>query len=397
VNELISDYDNITALHYASTKSEYAVLELLKSGASLGIRNKENEMAIQFIESSTLRKFLDSCITKCVPEERSDCYFMTIDYSFLRAKKEMPPIAYMTEANDLKPLIEHPVIASFLFLKWLRMSHIFYLNLLLFSMNAIAFSIYLTMFYVKHDQPDSINHKWFPLLQGLAYLSFIMFSLKEILQFILSPTSYIKSIENYFEFGVTCLMAATLFTSHEDQKTRRSIAAALFLGFAVEWTLMLSALPIFSVSNYVVMLKKVAFNFLRTLAFYSIILLAFILSFHTLTNETTRIGNSTKIESNGTEDWQKKHPTFSNLFSTFFHVILMLTGDYEKTSGKVEDFVAGRIFLMVFVLSMSIVLMNLLVGLTVSDTAAIEREAESYKWSERAILLEKYECMALNL
>jgi Ion transport protein len=86
----------------------------------------------------------------------------------------------------------------------------------------------------------------------------------------------------------------------------------------------------------------------------------------------------------------------SSMFSSFFHVILMLTGDYQKISDGVKDFMVGRIFLLVFVLSMSIVMMNLLVGLTVSDTAAIGREAEWYKWWERAKLLHKYECMAWN-
>jgi hypothetical protein len=84
------------------------------------------------------------------------------------------------------------------------------------------------------------------------------------------------------------------------------------------------------------------------------------------------------------------------MFSTFVHIILMLIGDFGDISEKLTDFPVGRIFLLVFVLSMSIVMMNLLVGLTVSDTATIEREAEWHKWWERAKLLGKYECMAWN-
>jgi type III secretory pathway component EscS len=63
-------------------------------------------------------------------------------------------------------------------------------------------------------------------------------------------------------------------------------------------------------------------------------------------------------------------------------------------SDKVMGSFFGRIFLLVFVLSMSIVMMNLLVGLTVSDTAAIGKETIWYKWCGRAKLLGKYERMA---
>jgi hypothetical protein len=387
VNEQFSDIDNITVLHFAATQSEYATVELLKGGASLSIRNKSGHMAIQSLTESALKKFFDSCVTKSIPGERSDFYFMIFDYSFLKESKEMPLIEYMTETKEMHPFIEHPVIASFLFLKWLRLSNIFYLNLLLFSLSAVSFSTYLSLFYVNPYLQDSTNHIWFQLSLSLAYGSLMIFAVKEIGQFIASPTRYMKSAENYFEIIFMLLMSVSLFTSIKDQQIRRAIAAVLFMGFAVEWTLMFSALPIFSVSNYIVMLKKVAVNFLRTLAFYSIILMAFVLSFYTLLNKSEEV-NENSGESNGTGN--------STIFSTFFHVILMLTGDFEKITEDVKDVFIGRMFLIIFVLSMSIVMMNLLIGLTVSDTAAIGREAEWYKWCQRAKMLGKYECMAGN-
>jgi Ion transport protein len=398
VNQPFPELGNVTVVQAAATQSEYATVEMLKKGALLGNRDNNGQMAIQSINNGALRKFFDSCITKCTPGERSDFHFMVIDYSFLKAEKEMALIEHMTEEIELQPLIEHPVIASFLFLKWMRLSSIFYLNLLSFSINSALFITYLLMFYVNHDQPDAIDHEWFPFLRVFAYWSFIMLAVKEIMQFILSPMCYLKSAENFFEIVVICLMGATLVTPCEDQQIRRSIAAVLFMGIAIEWTLMFSALSILSVSNYIVMLKKVAVNFLRTLTFYSIILLAFALSLYTLSNSSAGTkGNSTTNESNETEATKPSNESKEiSMFSVFFHAILMLTGDYEVMSEKVENSVIGRIFLIVFVLSMSIVLMNLLVGLTVSDTAAIGREAEWHKWCERAKLLGKYECMVMN-
>jgi transient receptor potential cation channel subfamily A member 1 len=134
-----------------------------------------------------------------------------------------------------------------------------------------------------------------------------------------------------------------------------------------------------------VLLKKVGLNFLQTLVFYSIILLAFALSFYTLINESK--GN-TSIGSK-----MKESEKFS-MFSVFFYVFLMLTGDYDIISGRVTDFVIGRLCLLVFVFSMSIVMMNLLIGLTISDTADIKRETKSNQWGEWVKLLIKYEILA---
>jgi Ion transport protein len=382
-------YDNTTALRFAATTSEFATLELLKKGASLSQLDDNRHMAIQAIKSSTLKQFFDACITKHIPYERSDFYLMEIDYSFLKAPEEMSLIKYMTEAKDVQPLIEHPVISSFLFLKWFRLSDIFYWNLLFYSLNAITFTAYLLV-YTNLDHRDyGVGH----LL--LAYVSFIIFSGKEISQYIGSPTNYLHSYENYFEMLLTGLMAVALMIPIKDLHTRQSIAAVLYMGFAIEWTLMLTALPMFAVSNYIVMLKKVAINFLRAMAFYSIILLAFAASFNTLLNKPKKDSeNSTTSDLNKMEKSEESKKI--SIFSTIFDVVLMLTGDFEEISKQVEDSTIGRIFLLVFVLSMSIVMMNLLVGLTVSDTAAIEREAEWYKWWDRAKMLATYECMALN-
>jgi hypothetical protein len=383
--------EETTTLHYAATKSKFATLELLKKGALLSNRDSNDQMAIQYVKSSTLGKFFDSRITKHIPYERSDFYLMEIDYSFLKAPEEMSLIEYMTEAKDVQRLIEHPVISSFLFLKWLRMSNIFYWNLLFYSMNAIVFTFYL-LEYVNQDRRDSI------LSFSLAYVSFIMFSAKEISQYFGSPTGYMKSSENYFEIILMLMMAVALMMPIEDQQTRQSMAAMLYMGFAIEWTMILTALPIFSVSNYIEMLKKVATNFLKAITCYSIILLAFAMSFNTLINKPKRnTGNSTTSGLNETEVSNKTDESNkSSIFSTIFDVVLMLTGEFGNISQQVADLTIGRMFLLFFVLSMSIVMMNLLVGLTVSDTTAIEREAEWYKWLERAKMLAKYERMALN-
>jgi Ion transport protein len=403
VNAQIPEVRNITALHLAAMKSKYATLELLKRGASLEIPNEAGHKPIQFIDNNTLKKYFDSCVTRCTPDDRTDFSFLVFDYPFLNApnkmspkpleEKTMPLLEFITTKKEIQSLIEHPVITSFLYLRWWKLSNIFYLNMLLFSWIAAIFSIYLFFFYANPDYQDSTNTGWFQFSYGSAITAFGLFSAREFIQFLGSPSGYLKSVTNYLELIVICLMATTLFGRFEDPQIRCPIAATLFLGFAIEWTFLLSVLPVFTVSNYIVMLKKVAGNFLRMLAFYLVILVAFTLSFYTLINKPAGSPrNSTTIESNVTTE----KPKNSNMFSAFFHVILMLTGDFGNVTEDLADIITGRILLIAFVLSMTIVLMNLLIGLTVTDTAAIEREAQRYEWSERVKLMGKYECMAWN-
>jgi hypothetical protein len=381
---------------FASSRSEYATIELLKKGASLGVCYAD--IGMSYVGVQTLKKFFDLCITTFYSEEKSDTFNrIIIDYSFLKASEEMPSIEYLMKKERLQPFLEHPVIISFLFLKWLRLSNIFYLNLLLFSVNAITFCFYLFYIFVAQDHPSSTNNEWLQLLKILAYGSFVTLTVREIFQCFGDPKSYLQSIENYDEITLICMMAITLFSSFESQSTRRSIAALMFLEFALHWTSMLSNMPIFSSFNYNMMMHKVVANFVRTILFYSVILFSFALSFSTLLNFDNSSGNSTTIKSNETDESKKSDASNDfSVWSTLYYVILMLTGDFGKISEGVKDMILGRLILVVFIISMTIVFMNLLVGLTVSDTAAIERDAERNKLCERVVLLAKYERMAWN-
>jgi transient receptor potential cation channel subfamily A member 1 len=370
-------------LNCAAAESEDAALALLERGASLGTRDRTDRMMVQYLDDDVLRKFLDSRITTRKPQNMSDNdFFLVMDYSFLESPKEMLPIEFISEAPNLQPLIVHPVIASFMFLKWFQLSNIFYLNLLLFSVNTISSCLFFMIVYVEPDQ-TSDDSMWKLILKTTTIFSFLIFLLKEVGQLLSSPKAYLGSAENYFEIGLLCLMGMALFTPLGDghDQFRRVITSIFIMGIAFEWTLMFSALPMFTVTNYIVMLKKVAVNFLRMLAFYSVILIAFALSFYTLMGAPVEIlGNSTA----------------PSMDTTIFETILMMTGDFGLYADNEENVWIFRIFLIIFILSITIVLMNLLLGLTISDTAAIESHAELHNWLERAKLLSKYETMVSN-
>jgi hypothetical protein len=370
-------------LHCAAAESDNAALAMLKRGVALGTRDHTEHLMIEYLDDDVLRKFLDSCITTRKSHNLSDNdFFLTIDYSFLESPKEMLPIEYISEAPHLRQLIVHPVISSFLFLKWFQLSNVFYLNLFLFSLITMSSSLFLVIYYVNfHQASDDTTLEM--ILKYATIISFAIFLLKEMGQFLSSKMAYLRSVENYFEIGLIGVLGMALFTHFGDNNDefRRVITAIFIMGIAFEWTLMFSALPMFTVTNYIILLKKVAVSFLRMLAFYSVILMAFALSFYTLMGAHPHtLGNATA----------------PSVDTTIFQIVLMMTGDFGINTDANRNVLAFRIFLIIFILSVTIVLMNLLLGLTISDTAAIESQAELYNWLDRTKQLSKYETMVSN-
>ena len=63
---------------------EEAIIQLLRSGAHIGLKNNLGETAVKRILPSTLESFLDSCVKVTDGEEMTaENFFVTFDYSLL--------------------------------------------------------------------------------------------------------------------------------------------------------------------------------------------------------------------------------------------------------------------------------------------------------------------------
>ncbi|XP_037049145.1 transient receptor potential cation channel protein painless-like [Bradysia coprophila] len=133
-----SDSENRVPLLFACQhECDDIVKELLSRGAYIGYKP-----VLNYIKKETLEEFLDECV-KCsgVINDR-DCEIY-IDYKFLmppqRNMPEITPAHLICAKSKLKELILHPVIASFVLLKWRRIDFIVYFNLLVY----VGFMIFL--------------------------------------------------------------------------------------------------------------------------------------------------------------------------------------------------------------------------------------------------------------
>lgn len=136
-----------TLLHLAvQYKLSELIAELLRRGARMGLQNARKTVAIADIDADLLAEHLDACISEsgnlrpgehdyelilrfenlrpsdssCLPEDdRDDIHF---------DDNEMTCIEHIVGAPHLQHLVKHPLIASFMFLKWNRLLPTFYLT-----------------------------------------------------------------------------------------------------------------------------------------------------------------------------------------------------------------------------------------------------------------------------
>ncbi|GAB0088031.1 Transient receptor potential cation channel protein painless [Sergentomyia squamirostris] len=377
-----------TALHYAVRyKEEKAVQALLDRNTYLGTRNRFQDLPITDMSPTQLEEYFDSRITtngKRAGDEELEIYF---DYSCLvppdvcestdKFCEEMTPIYEMTKSTDLRHLLKHPLISSFLFLKWHRLGAIFYGNLILYSISTLTIILYILLCYGKDVSPEM---SLFMLIVSTLGVLFII--IRECSQFITAPIQYFRQMENYLEMTIIGISIVVLSGYDVTDHTRRVIAAILILLSAIEFSLLVGSLPHLSISTHMVMLKTVSITFIRSLMLYSILLIAFAFCFYTL------LGG---VGSNPNGQVDDEFNKFMDPGTAIIKTIVMMTGEFEAANIEFKSNTLSYLFFLLFVFFMSVVLFNLLNGLAVSDTQAIKAEAELTGFITRAEVLTRYE------
>lgn len=391
------DMFDCSPLHYAVRyNNNAAIAELLKRGAYIGVKNRFANFSITDINPQTLEKHLDSCITTNTLRPGDDNFEIVYDYSNLvpavtkrstdlsgvktstpsksifsrqiieSCPDEMAPIEHIAKANELRHLIKHPLITSFLFLKWHRLALIFYINFILYTIFCISLISYILLCYRQESTSPAVE----TILYSISFVLGICIFIREVAQFIMSPRNYLKNKENYLEIALIIMVAMILCHFHYyDESTKRTIAALTILLVVGEFFLLTGSLPVLSFSTHLVMLKTVAKSFFKSLLLYSIILIAFSLCFFTLLNETNQ--SSTERNANGSPKEEEDDDSFNKFQHpglAIIKTVVMLTGEFDAASINFKLNASSYLVFLIFVFLVSTVLFNLLNGLAVSDT-----------------------------
>ncbi|XP_030378440.1 transient receptor potential cation channel protein painless [Scaptodrosophila lebanonensis] len=384
VNEV--DKSGTTPLHYAvKYRNIEAVKALLRHGAYIGMRSAFNDLPIQNLQLEVLEEHFDSCITTNGLKPGETGFEIIINYMNLmhqdqyglQANKqlhdEMTPVAYIAESKELRQLLQHPLITSFLFLKWHRLSAIFYINFLLYLLFTISIITH-TMLKLHQSEQESLT-----LLFGLfSWIGITYLVIRECLQFAMAPVLYFRSITNIMEIALIILSILNCTVSTYEYEMHRVIAVFTILLVSVELCLLVGSLPVLSISTHMLMLRAVSSSFMKSFTLYSILVITFSLCFYILFGKPDVKGQDEKFNA------------FVNPFGTLIKTIVMLTGEFDAGDIKFDSFYSYILFLL-FVFFMTIILFNLLNGLAVSDTQAIKAQAELNGAICRTNLLTRYE------
>ncbi|CAL4094297.1 unnamed protein product [Meganyctiphanes norvegica] len=400
INMDATDEDGNTALHYAVLWDDQSfVRHLLFNGAHWGIRNEAGTIAITNIKANVLEEILNDCIK--LQNQNLDFreFEVVLNYCMLvpatnSVKPETERLTYLSNSRAHQHLLCHPIINTFLFLKWQRIRLYYYFNMFAYTIYLCLLTTYILLFHGTVIESESsannlnstqsinststaptVQDPILPArdfnenllvkipLQVLISIFTFYIALRETVQFCVSWRLYIARIENWLEISIV-FMTIALFIPISPH-AHQSLAAWLILFTWIEFVLLLGCHPALAV--YITMFTKVAYNFLKFILMFSFMILAFSLSFYLVF---------------------QMNEQFTTYHQSLLRTFAMSTGELEYTELPLSAFpVSSHILFILFIFLIVLVLMNLLNGLAVSDIVQIQKEAEIVSYKSRVELI----------
>lgn len=406
-----SNKEGYTPLHYASIYQDSdLVAKLLKNGANLAYMNAYKVMSIESISPSILKNHFDDCIHPIKASSKAEDYTVTFDYTSLvkgtnsgrdlekggrtysfvdtDINYETDAVAYLAKNKETRPLLAHPLITSFLLIKWHNFRCFFYINFIFYLLFCISLYSYIFLNNLQdnsNDQSDGIQILW-TISSAILYITFILLILREFFQILVSMKTYLRDVENYIEISLIFAIIAMLLMNGMHQQ--KQVCAVVILLSAFELIMLIGQIP--ALTTNIVMLRTVSWNFFKCLSWYAILIVAFSYSFFMLFNyDTTDLSKDDKNETvnvnEDDDDEEKEENAFVDPGVSLFKTIVMLTGEFDASSINFSNSpYMSRIIFIIFVFTIAIVLINLLNGLAVSDIQLIKSDAELYGLVARA-------------
>ena len=394
-----TDINGNTALHYAvKEEDQHYTKALLRNGAYVGLENHFGYSPLADIDPVTLKSFLDDCLASNGKFRRDEKYELTFKYGFLeppapekneqyiqseesgqlgrpstnshKPVPELYPLHYISKSQDLRPLLTHPVLLSFLHLKWNHVRIFFYTNLIFYAMFVGLLTFHILIDCTAQNRTISSSEITKQTKTNFIGINWILLSilltglmLRELFQIIMSPKRYFCGFQNCIELLLIIFTFVILSKEWGEHCVRPVNTIAIFLA----WTeLFLQIGHIHVLSTYNEMMRRVLCNYLKFLVWDILLIIAFGLGFYILFHD------GIKSRENDAED-----NFFQRPFMSLFRTLIMLMGEFDISSVPF-DLVPGLsyVIFIFFVFLVPLVMVNLLNGLAVSDTQAIENDAQ---------------------
>lgn len=386
-------YNDKSALFHAVNRNNVkAICKLLSKGSFIGSVADFCDPNICNIDAKLLDKHFDSCITRCVDDDR----FIEINFKNLIASPkmcdkcdsscfdEMKAIELIANSNDHKHLLVHPLISTFVLLKWNRLAFMLYIDFILYSLFTLS-----TAGYIFAIENQANAHITITLLISTAILT-IYAAERRILHAFFGKfhqaTTLKCRIVNYFQGFHTALIIifVVILLLNLSAEYRPVFSTICILFIAIKMFTLAGSL-FWSFSKYYVMFLDVALSSIKSLQLCVILLPAFTMSFYLLKS------SNTASNSEGSNVQSDKPIMFNQLTSSLIKTVAMSTGEFEVDNNNFHYTVMSTYLFLGFLFVITVVFMNLMNGLAVDDTQRIQSDAEATSLIQRVRLLAHYE------
>lgn len=276
-----------SVMYYVRNQSD-KVTECLKLGAYIGMPNIDLRPDVSFITPKTLQKHFDNCIQIISRDDNivgKRMEYIEFDFKNLIpsesckeiAPNEMNSIEFMSNSDDHRYLLAHPLIWSFISLKWDQLALVYYMDFYLYLLFAL-----LNMGCILTSFEKSSNYIKVPFIILTAILT-IYVILRCIFHLTFCSSKHRRSWANYMQ----CLHSALIITFvvlvlvGVFSEINRTVAAISVLLIALKLFILAGSI-FWTFSKFYIMFLNVAWSSLKSLQLCIIFIPSFLMSYYLL-------------------------------------------------------------------------------------------------------------------
>ncbi|XP_058060809.1 transient receptor potential channel pyrexia-like [Anopheles bellator] len=413
------DVYGFTPLHLAALDALGPCVEtLLYHGADVTMKSRKGTSALNIISRKTpaslgvIQCKLDAAITLTHSQDSSSREVeLELDFRSIMQHCHPREISYLNTFVDdgQKEFLQHPLCSAFLYIKWNKIRK-YYIARLLFCFTFVLFLTLYVLTALAHncyngskDMKETIQEQELcqkqsifgdmlrnnPFVIEMQWMVLVAITAIEICRKIYGITGYnslrhyVTQTENVIEWFIilSVFVISYIYTKRTYTWQNHVGAFAVLLG----WTnlmLMIGQLPVFGA--YVAMYTKVQVEFAKLFMAYSCMLIGFTISFCVIFPSSS---------------------SFANPFMGFITVLVMMTGEQDlellinDPDGKDPPFlleISAQITFVLFLLFVTVILMNLLIGIAVHDIQGLKKTAGLSKLVRQTKLISYIESALFN-
>ncbi|KAK9737004.1 Ankyrin repeats (3 copies) [Popillia japonica] len=347
--------------------------------------NKDSVLDIIFTRVDNPVEFLKEILDSGVIKNKEDQ--ISLDFSVLcRAGNDSQTnmvynIINAAHQHEHVEILEHPLVETFLRLKWIKVKWFFYLLIFTYTLFVLTLSAYI--FIVIHCIQE------FSSIRAISRYTLAILAagllIYAIIQSLIAWKRFYKKFELWMNVCCTSLALTVAVVGIEGMSNWKlhAISIAVLLSWT-ELMLLIGRLP--SYGYYALMFAAVLQNVVKVLLTFICLVIGFALSF------SIQFHN---------------YPEFKDPWRAVVKTTVMMMGEFEYAdlftkSDNGTDIAQGlpttsRVIFLMFVIVASIVLMNLMVGLAVSDIQGLTQVGNVRRLEKQAEFLHQFEKVASKM